>query len=194
VSSRTRAALALCALLAGMAAAGTVEHPAGSHEKRDRPKSTWLLHQVDHARNAAQNCRRRLEGHGWPVEFLERRTSSLPLRRWVLRRWTKRARETCAELRRVIERQNDENPGPSRIGVWYWIAVCESSLGTGRPQWHINTGNGFYGGLQFLTSTWLAYGGGRYAARADLATPMQQVAIASRMALTHWPVCGAPYR
>jgi hypothetical protein len=83
-------------------------------------------------------------------------------------------------------------PAPAITGMWYEIAVCE----TGRrpPLWNINTGNGFYGGLQFLTSTWLSYGGGRYAPRADLATPSQQVAIASDMSLSHWPVCGRPYR
>jgi hypothetical protein len=94
---------------------------------------------------------------------------------WLLREWK--------ETRPVP----DPIPEP-----WYSIAVCES--GSDPPAWSINTGNGFYGGLQFLTSTWLAYGGGRYASRADLASPAQQVAIASGMALTHWPVCGAPYR
>lgn len=79
----------------------------------------------------------------------------------------------------------------ARSGVnWYAIAMCESSLGTGSPQWHINTGNGYYGGLQFSYSTWQNYGGGRYAERADLATPDQQVAIASTMGLSHWPTCG----
>ena len=77
---------------------------------------------------------------------------------------------------------------------WHSVAMCESSLGTGAPQWHINTGNGFYGGLQFLTSTWLAYGGGRFAPRADQATPAQQVTVASRTSLSHWPICGAAFR
>ena len=95
---------------------------------------------------------------------------------WIARE----LRETRAQLRPGI-------PWP-----WYDIAVCES--GQRPPDWHINTGNGYYGGLQFLTSTWLAYGGGRYAPRADLAEPWQQVRIASGMSLTHWPVCGRPYR
>jgi hypothetical protein len=92
-----------------------------------------------------------------------------------------------AETRRALR-----PPAPVISGMWYEIAVCE----TGRrpPLWHINTGNGFYGGLQFLTSTWLAYGGGKYAPRADLASPTHQVRVASGMGLSHWPVCGAPYR
>ena len=49
--------------------------------------------------------------------------------------------------------------------TWDALARCESG-----GNWHINTGNGYYGGLQFSSGTWLAYGGGKYAARADLAT------------------------
>jgi len=71
---------------------------------------------------------------------------------------------------------------------WDNVAWCEST-----GNWHAATGNGYYGGLQFLTSTWLAYGGGRYAPRADMATREQQIAIASGMSLSHWPVCGARY-
>ena len=72
-------------------------------------------------------------------------------------------------------------------GSSYWdrVAACEG----GHHGWHANTGNGFYGGLQFLTSTWLAYGGGKYAPRADLATREQQIAIASTMSASHWPNC-----
>jgi hypothetical protein len=70
--------------------------------------------------------------------------------------------------------------------TWDRIAQCESG-----GNWAINTGNGYYGGLQFLTSTWLAMGGGEYAPRADLATRDQQIAIASGMSLSNWPHCGS---
>ena len=59
---------------------------------------------------------------------------------------------------------------------WAGVAQCESS-----GDWHINTGNGFYGGLQFTEGTWLAYGGGSYASRADLATESAQIAVAERV-------------
>jgi LysM repeat protein len=61
------------------------------------------------------------------------------------------------------------------ISTWDDIAQCESS-----GNWHINTGNGYYGGLQFSQSTWEAYGGLKYAPRADLASKAQQIAIAER--------------
>jgi uncharacterized protein YabE (DUF348 family) len=56
---------------------------------------------------------------------------------------------------------------------WDAIAQCESG-----GNWHINTGNGYYGGLQFSASSWLAWGGGKYASRADLATREEQIAVA----------------
>ena len=56
---------------------------------------------------------------------------------------------------------------------WDAVARCESG-----GNWSINTGNGFYGGLQFTSSTWSAFGGGPYAPRADLASRSQQIAIA----------------
>ncbi len=64
----------------------------------------------------------------------------------------------------------------ARASMWDSIAQCESS-----GNWHINTGNGYYGGLQFLTSTWLGYGGGDFAPRADLASREQQITVANRV-------------
>ncbi|WP_369138885.1 transglycosylase family protein [Modestobacter versicolor] len=72
---------------------------------------------------------------------------------------------------------------------WTGVAQCESG-----GNWQINTGNGYYGGLQFSSSTWLAFGGGAYAPRADLATPAQQVEIAEAVLVGQgvgaWPTCG----
>ena len=57
---------------------------------------------------------------------------------------------------------------------WDAVAQCESG-----QRWNINTGNGYYGGLQFDIPTWLSNGGGKYAPRADLATKAQQIAVAN---------------
>ena len=57
------------------------------------------------------------------------------------------------------------SPGPAGGVNWSAIAACESD-----GNWSIDTGNGFYGGLQFTEQTWLANGGGRYASSANLAT------------------------
>ena len=72
---------------------------------------------------------------------------------------------------------------------WDGVANCESG-----GNWHINTGNGYYGGLQFSQSTWVADGGTAYAARADLASREQQISIAMKLynasGSSSWPVCG----
>ena len=80
-------------------------------------------------------------------------------------------------------------PAPAAAtGVWDDIAQCESG-----GNWAINTGNGYYGGLQFLGSTWQNYGGGEFAARADLATRDQQIVVAERIrddvGYGAWPGC-----
>jgi uncharacterized protein YabE (DUF348 family) len=68
-------------------------------------------------------------------------------------------------------------PGSSVNGaMWDRIAQCESG-----GNWSINTGNGYYGGLQFDSQTWLGNGGGAYAPRADLASRTQQIAIANKV-------------
>ncbi|MFE0456566.1 transglycosylase family protein [Streptomyces sp. NPDC058914] len=75
-------------------------------------------------------------------------------------------------------------------GVWDRIARCESG-----GNWHINTGNGYYGGLQFSASTWRAYGGTAYAPTADQATKQQQISVATKVQRAQgwgaWPTCSA---
>ncbi|MDX2605850.1 transglycosylase family protein [Streptomyces caniscabiei] len=72
---------------------------------------------------------------------------------------------------------------------WDAVAQCESG-----GDWSINTGNGYYGGLQFSASTWAAYGGTQYASTANQASKAQQIAIAEKVLAGQgkgaWPVCG----
>ncbi|MEU7426733.1 transglycosylase family protein [Streptomyces sp. NPDC040750] len=78
--------------------------------------------------------------------------------------------------------------GAADNGVWDRIAQCESG-----GNWHINTGNGYYGGLQFSAGTWSAYGGTAYAATADQASRSAQIAVAAKVQQAQgwgaWPVC-----
>ena len=73
--------------------------------------------------------------------------------------------------------------------VWDRVAKCESG-----GNWKINTGNGYYGGVQFAASTWKAYGGRTYADQAHQATKAEQIAIARRVLAGQgagaWPTCG----
>ncbi|WP_175408838.1 transglycosylase family protein [Streptomyces sp. TRM64462] len=72
---------------------------------------------------------------------------------------------------------------------WDRVAQCESG-----GNWSINTGNGYYGGLQFSASTWAAYGGTKYAPTANLASKAQQIEIAEKVLAGQgkgaWPSCG----
>ncbi len=72
---------------------------------------------------------------------------------------------------------------------WDEVAACESG-----GNWSINTGNGYYGGLQFSQQTWEGFGGTEYAASADQASKSQQIAVAERVLAEQgagaWPNCG----
>jgi uncharacterized protein YabE (DUF348 family) len=75
-------------------------------------------------------------------------------------------------------------------GSWAALAKCESG-----GNWAINTGNGYYGGLQFSLSSWQGVGGTQYAAYPHQATPAQQIAAAEKLRASggwgHWPACSA---
>lgn len=71
--------------------------------------------------------------------------------------------------------------------TWDALAQCEST-----GNWAINTGNGYYGGVQFSLSTWRAFGGSGLPSNASKA---EQIRIAERVLATQgwgaWPACSA---
>ncbi|MDH6627990.1 LysM repeat protein [Streptomyces sp. LBL] len=81
------------------------------------------------------------------------------------------------------------NASAATTSEWDTVAQCESG-----GNWSINTGNGYFGGLQFSASTWAAYGGTQYAGQADQASKSQQIAVAEKVLASQgkgaWPVCG----
>jgi resuscitation-promoting factor RpfB len=91
-------------------------------------------------------------------------------------------------LLRVGAKPGTEVPPVSNGTTWDALSRCEAG-----GNWAINTGNGFYGGVQFDQNTWERNGGLRYAQRADLATREEQIAIAdvtrARQGWGAWPVC-----
>ncbi|MFE0578746.1 transglycosylase family protein [Streptomyces sp. NPDC058874] len=82
--------------------------------------------------------------------------------------------------------------GPGGEWPWDCVADCESG-----GRWAVNTGNGFYGGLQFWQPTWEEYGGLAFAPRADLADRVQQIRVAQEVLAAQgwnaWPVCSKRY-
>jgi hypothetical protein len=89
---------------------------------------------------------------------------------------------------RVGTKPGTEVPPVTQGATWDALASCEAG-----GNWAINTGNGFFGGVQFDQNTWERNGGLRYAARADLATREEQITIAevtrARQGWGAWPVC-----
>jgi uncharacterized protein YabE (DUF348 family) len=89
---------------------------------------------------------------------------------------------------RIGAKPGTEVPPVLNAGQWDALSHCEAG-----GNWAINTGNGFYGGVQFDQNTWERQGGLRYAPRADLATREEQIAIAevtrARQGWGAWPVC-----
>jgi hypothetical protein len=72
--------------------------------------------------------------------------------------------------------------------VWDDLARCESG-----GNWSINTGNGYYGGLQFSYATWHDFGGGEFAEYPHQATKAEQIVVAERLRAVRgyqpWPAC-----
>lgn len=73
------------------------------------------------------------------------------------------------------------------VGVWDSLAACESG-----GNWSINTGNGYYGGLQFSLASWRGVGGSGYPHQASKA---EQIArgeqLLARQGWGAWPACSA---
>jgi Transglycosylase-like domain len=104
-------------------------------------------------------------------------------------------RPGSAAARPIDVAKPSARPGPRPTapvaGVWDRLARCESS-----GNWAIDTGNGYYGGLQFDISTWNGFGGREFASRADQATRDQQITVATRVrdargGYGSWPACAA---
>ena len=91
---------------------------------------------------------------------------------------------------RTASRRGAGEPPPATGSVWDDLARCESG-----GNWAINTGNGYYGGLQFSHGTWHGYGGGEFAEYPHEATREEQIIVAERLRAARgyapWPACRA---
>ncbi|WP_241249695.1 resuscitation-promoting factor [Rhodococcus sp. X156] len=95
-----------------------------------------------------------------------------------------------APVAAVVKSGGAPAPAVANGAVWDRLAQCEAG-----GNWSINTGNGYYGGVQFDRGTWLSNGGGAYAPLPHQATREQQIAVASKVAagrgFSPWPSCSS---
>jgi uncharacterized protein YabE (DUF348 family) len=106
----------------------------------------------------------------------------------VRSRVVRRPTATVVKVGTKVAAPEPAAPAVGSGSIWDRIASCESG-----GNWHINTGNGYYGGLQFDAQTWHAYGG---SGTADQHSREEQIAVAERVAAARggygsWPVCGS---
>lgn len=144
-----------------------------------------VVHGIDYYRQATWTWQRKLGISKSEMEGSH--YGSCLYARWVVKLWHKRAAHFRVKFHKHI-RKTRFLASVTHYSGWDRVAACESG-----GNWSIRTGNGYSGGLQFLQSTWLANGGGKYAPDAYLATREEQIAVASHMSLSNWPVCGARY-
>jgi nucleoid-associated protein YgaU len=121
----------------------------------------------------------------------EEKDFSMPKHALLTKSFTRRAVATAAIAGAAIAVPVVMAGSASADSVnWSAIANCESS-----GNWSIDTGNGFYGGLQITKSTWDAYGGDQYASYPNQASEADQIAVAENIlagqGIGAWPVCGA---
>ncbi len=127
------------------------------------------------------------------VTYKVERSNGKLVKTRIVKRVEVRSPVTQIEVRGTKVRPQPPAPPVTTGGstVWDAIASCESG-----GNWAINTGNGYYGGLQFLQSTWLANGGGAYASLPSDATREEQIAIATKIrdaagGYSPWPACAS---
>lgn len=143
------------------------------------------------AHNQAQELMQKLEGSNTQLEQLKAQDADKTRQIEDLNSKLQAKAAAAAQSKRIaVANTPQPSAGVYSSGgtVWDRLAQCEAT-----GNWAINTGNGFYGGLQFTQSTWLGYGGGQYAPYAHLATREQQIDIATKTQAGQgwgaWPAC-----
>jgi hypothetical protein len=112
---------------------------------------------------------------------------ALAKRRTTVFRVSPKQRRHALQAER-LDMQASLPPGFPGSSIWDMLAQCEAN-----GDWAADNGDGFYGGLQFLQSTWLENGGAAYAPYANQATREEQITVAKRVLAGYgwvaWPVC-----
>lgn len=170
---------------------GTLNKLDHTTQQRDRAQQDAV-----EARNKAQDLRKQLDSKSTQLEQLKAQDAAKQQQIEDLNsKLQAKLDAQAAQSKRVAianTPQASNSAGVFSNGgtVWDRLAQCEAG-----GNWAINTGNGFYGGLQFTQSTWLGFGGGAYAPLAHMATREQQIEVAIKTQAVQgwgaWPACTA---
>ena len=130
------------------------------------------------------------------VRFVDRTYQGKTARQWYAVATRRRVdrdylqRRLGARMRELLSLHHRFKAAPERPPHYsQWLCIHD-----GEGAWTANTGNGYYGGLQFAQSTWDRNGGQRYASRADLASPLEQMWVAENAwhesggSFAQWPI------
>jgi hypothetical protein len=99
-------------------------------------------------------------------------------------------RELARTRYAILVRQRRARAEAAHNSVWDRLARCESGYG-GPPNWSLNSGNGFYGGLQFALKSWRWVGGSGYPHHASREEQIRRAAELVRRQgwATAFPAC-----
>ncbi|MDN4160417.1 transglycosylase family protein [Nocardioides abyssi] len=105
-----------------------------------------------------------------------------------MRTFVSTAALAAATLVPVVGAQAPAGAAPER--TWDRLAECESG-----GRWHVDTGNGYFGGLQISKSTWDGFGGRKHARFPHGASKGEQIRVAERIQDAQgwgaWPACSS---
>lgn len=165
---------------------GTLNKLDRTTQQRDRAQQDAV-----EARNKAQDLHKQLDSKSTQLVQLKAQDAAKTRQIEDLNSKLQAKAAAAAQSKRIaVANTPQPSAGVFSSGgtVWDRLAQCEAT-----GNWAINTGNGFYGGLQFTQSTWLGFGGGQYAPLAHLATREQQIEIATKTQAVQgwgaWPAC-----
>jgi hypothetical protein len=188
-------ALAAAAIVrpgAGDQAAAEGGNPAGPEFQLEPGLSRAIAQQVLFDAIAAQQLRDYVAAveAQQVAEFLQAAEAEAEAAREAAEREAAERAAAEREAARAARAATPPAPAVSNGSVWDRLAQCESS-----GNWAMNSGNGFYGGVQFMHSTWVSQGGRQYAEYPHQATREQQIAVAERLLAAagwgQWPACSS---
>ena len=180
-----RTALIVMAVLAALAASLLAARPASAasnHQSAPKHKVHLVAKKGDHGKKI-RVLQRRLDFKNINGHFGGRTFKGV--KKWQRQHDRHVTGRVNSAMWRALHRQHVKAKAKSTLN-WDALARCEAG-----GNWHINTGNGYYGGLQFSASTWHGTGGRGLPHQASKTEQIKRGTILfKRSGASPWPACG----